>query len=164
MQTYIDNLAKLDNAQSNELVSNGSAEHAVALIIRLLKYAKKNVNIISSKLSLYSNPSVVESLKIALKKDICIKLLLDDYQNSGLDKNNAFLQVCNKHKNCAVKTYSKQLEAHIITRDGKAFRYCEKLGSNTAVASFNYPSVVKNADDNVFGDTDSIFHNAPSFA
>lgn len=163
MQRYIEKLKKLDEESSNELISNGSEKHAIELINRLLVNAKENVNIISSKLSLYNNPSVIGALKTALKNNISIKLLLDNYENSGIDKGNEFLKICQENENCAVKTYAQQLDAHIITRDGKAFRYCEKLGSNTAVASFNYPSVVNNADEKVFGDS-KIFANAPTFA
>ncbi len=163
MQKYIEKLKKLDEENSEELISNGSEEHAIELINRLLINAKKNVNIISSKLSLYNNQSVIDALKIALKNNVSIKLLLDNYADSGVDKENEFLKICKENAGCSVKTYKKQLKAHIITRDGKAFRYCEKLGSNTAVASFNYPSVVKNADENVFGDS-GIFSSAPSFS
>ncbi len=163
MQTYIKKLEKLDDESSSELISNGSEEHAIELIKKLLVNAKKNVNIISSKLSLYNNSSVTDALKIALKNNISIKLLLDDYKNSGVDKRNNFLQICKEYENCSIKTYDQQLNAHIITRDGKAFRYCEKLGSNTAVASFNYPSVVSNADEKVFGEG-GIFGKAPRFS
>ncbi|KAF3982172.1 MAG: hypothetical protein HFP78_03210 [Methylococcales symbiont of Hymedesmia sp. n. MRB-2018] len=163
MNEYIKKLEALDKDDSVELISNGSEEHAIELIKMLLTNAKKNVNIISSKLSLYSDSSVIEALKIALKNGVVIKLLLDNYKNSDINKENIFLKTCKEHKNCTVKTYSQQLKAHIITRDGKAFRYCEKLGSNTAVASFNYPSAVKNADEKVFGE-DGIFSNAPSFS
>ncbi|SFV86385.1 hypothetical protein MNB_SUP05-SYMBIONT-4-564 [hydrothermal vent metagenome] len=162
MQKYIEKLKKLDEKSSEELISNGSEEHAIALINRLLINAKENVNIISSKLSLYNNSLVIGALKTALKNNVSIKLLLDDYADSGIDKGNEFLKICKENTGCNVKTYKQQLNAHIITRDGKAFRYCEKLGSNTAVASFNYPSVVKNADDKVFG-KDSIFSNASNF-
>lgn len=163
MQKYIEKLQELDDSDSDELISNGSEEHAIELIKRLLINAKKNVNIISSRLSLYNNSSVIDALKTALDNKIHIKLLLDNYKNSGIDKKSQFLQICKENENCDVKTYSKQLKAHIITRDGKAFRYCEILGSNTAVASFNYPSVVKNADEKVFGDS-GIFSNAHSFS
>ncbi len=160
MQKYIEKLERLDRENDAELISNGSEEHAIELIKRLLTGAKKNVNIISSKLSLYNDPAVIEGLKTAIDNKISIKLLLDDYENSGINKENSFLQICKKHKNCAVKTYAQQLNAHIITRDGKAFRYCEKLGSNTAVASFNYPIVVRNADDKVFGKNGIFFSKA----
>lgn len=163
MQTYKDKLQQLDDTESDELISNGSKEHAIELIKMLLTNAKKNVNIISSKLSLYNYPSIVAALETALDDNVTIKLLLDDYENSGVDKSNLFLQTCKNCKNCAVKTYNNKLNAHIITRDGKAFRYCESLGSNTAVASFNYPSVVKNADEKVFGEN-SIFSKAPNFS
>ncbi len=163
MQKYIEKLKKLDEESSDELISNGSEEHAIELINRLLINAKENVNIISSKLSLYNNQSVIDALKIALKNNVSIKLLLDSYADSGIDKENEFLKICKENAGCSVKTYKQQLNAHIITRDGKAFRYCEKLDSNTAVASFNYPSVVKNADEKVFGDS-GIFSSAPSFS
>jgi hypothetical protein len=162
-QEYIAKLEAFDNESSDKLISNGSKEHAIELIKRLLINAKRNVNIISSKLSLYNNSSIIIALNTALNNNINIKLLLDDYGKSDVDKENKFLQICKKHKNCDVKTYDQRLDAHIITRDGKAFRYCEKLGSNTAVASFNHPSVVSNADEKVFG-VNGIFSNAPSFS
>lgn len=163
MQKYIEKLKKLDEENSNVLISNGSEEHAIELINRLLINAEENVNIISSKLSLYNNSSVIDALKTALKNNISIKLLLDNYANSGINKENEFLKICEENAYCNVKTYPKQLNAHIITRDGKAFRYCEKLDSNTAVASFNYPSIVKNADNKVFGEN-GIFSSASNFS
>lgn len=163
MQEYIDKLKKLDNQESEELIPNSSEEHAIELIKRLLINAKNNVNIISSKLFLYSDLSIINALITALNNGVRVKLLLDNYENSNVDKNNPFLKICNDHTNCDVKTYNRKLNAHIITRDKKAFRYCEKLGSNTAVASFNHPSVVSNADDKVFSNT-GIFGDALNFS
>jgi hypothetical protein len=98
-------------------------------------------------------------LRLFLMLSYWVFYKLDNYQNSGVDEANKFLNICKNNDFCEVRTYNQQLDAHIITRDGKAFRYCEKLGSNTAVASFNRPNVVENADSKVFG-INSIFEQS----
>lgn len=151
-QLYSNKLKELDNANSKELISNSSENHAKALIYRLITGAKNSINIISSNLSLYTNNSIISELKMALNRGVKVKLLLDNYPNSGLDESNEFIKAC-LEKKCDVRTYGDKLKAHIITRDSSAFRYCEKLGSHTAIASFNTPSTVENSNKQVFGDT-----------
>ncbi len=162
MQKYIEELKKLDKEGSNELISNSSEERATELITQLLANAKNNVNIVSAKLSLYSNPSVIEALKTALANKVTVNLLLDNYPDSGIDKKNNFLKICQQSKNCIVETMPNQLNAHIITRDGVAFRYSEIDGFGTAVGSFNYPIIAKNADEKVFGVSGLFNNSAPS--
>ncbi len=158
MQNYKEKLSKLDSENSDELISNGSKEHAQALIHKFLDTAKKTVNITSKDLSIYNDYAIVNALNTALSKDVKIKILLDDYQNKTI--NNAFLERCTDHKNCEIKTYDKPLKAHIVTRDDAAFRYCDNPGSNIAVASFNRPDVVKNATNKVFG---NFFDKLPEY-
>lgn len=162
MQKYIEELKKLDKEGSNELISNSSEERATELITQLLANAKNNVNIVSAKLSLYNNPSVIEALKTALANKVTVNLLLDNYPDSGIDKKNNFLKICQQSKNCIVETMPNQLNAHIITRDGVAFRYSEIDGFGTAVGSFNYPIIAKNADEKVFGVSGLFNNSAPS--
>jgi HKD family nuclease len=152
-------LEKLDEETSEELISNGTRDHELALIYQFLKTAKQSINIVSSRLFFYNDLSITEVLNIALNKGVKIKILLDDYENSNIDKNNLFLQTCKKYKNCEIKTYDKPLKAHIVTRDNKAFRYCDNPGSNIAVASFNRPNVVKNVEK-VFG---TFFNQQPKY-
>ena len=150
-QSYLNRLEELDISKSEELISNSNADHAKSLIYRLIIGAKESINIISTNLSLYTNDTIISALKMALNRGVKVKLLLDDYPNSGLDKSNEFLKVClEKKENCDVRTYKKQLNAHIITRDDSAFRYCEKLGSHTAIASFNDTKTVSNSNSKVF--------------
>jgi HKD family nuclease len=145
--------------RSNELISNGSKEHAQALIYQFFDKAKKSVNITSKGLSIYNNDKIAEVLNIALNKGVKIKILLDDYQNNKIT-NNTFLSNCLDNKNCEIKTYDKPLKAHIVTRDNNAFRYCANPSSNIAVASFNHPDVVKNATEKVFG---AFFDQQPKY-
>ncbi len=152
-------LSKLDDECSDELISNGSKEHAQALIYQFFDKAKESVNITSKGLSIYNNNEIAEVLNIALNRGVKIKILLDDYQNNKI-ANNAFLDNCINNDNCEIKTYDKPLKAHIVTRDNNAFRYCDNPGSNIAVASFNRPDVVKNATEKVFGD---FFNQQPKY-
>jgi HKD family nuclease len=158
MQNYKEKLSRLDNEHSDELISNGSKEHAQALIYQFLDKAKKSVNITSKGLSIYNDYVIVNALNIALNKDVKIKILLDDYQDNKIT-NNTFLDRCLDNKNCEVRTYDKPLKAHIVTRDDDAFRYCDNPGSNIAVASFNRPDVVENAEK-VFG---AFFNEQPQY-
>lgn len=143
-------LSKLDDEHSDELISNGSKEHAQALIYQFFDKVEKSVNIASTNLSIYNNDEIAEVLNIVLNKGVKIKILLDDYQNNKIT-NNTFLDNCLDNEHCEIKTYDKPLKAHIVTRDNNAFRYCDNLGSNIAVASFNRPDVVKNTTEKVFG-------------
>ncbi len=149
MQNYKEKLSKLDNENSDELISNGSREHAQALIYQFFVKAEKSVNITSKGLSLYNDYAIVDALNTALNRGIKIKVLLDNYQGNSI-ANNDFLDNCLGNENCEVRTYDKPLKAHIVTRDDSAFRYCDNPGSNIAVASFNRPDVVKNAIEKVF--------------
>lgn len=151
MKEYKEKLAQLDNDTSDELISNGSKEHAQALIYQFLDKAKKSVNIISTNLSIYNDSEIVKALNVALYNNVKIKILLDNYQGNTI-ADNVFLNKCLANDYCEVKTYDKPLKAHIVTRDDKAFRYCNDPGSNIAVACFNRPKTVKNAIDNVFSD------------
>ena len=159
MQKYREKLSRLDSKSSDELISNGSKEHAQALIYQFLGKAKKTVNITSKGLSIYNDNAIVSALNMALSKGVRIKILLDDYQNNKITSN-AFLDSCIGHNNCKIKTYNKPLKAHIVTRDDDAFRYCDNPGSNIAVASFNRPNVVKNATEKVFG---AFFDEQPKY-
>jgi len=152
-------LEKLDEETSEELISNGTRDHELALIYQFLKTAKRSVNIISNRLFFYDDLSILEVLNIALNRGVKIKILLDDYQNNKIT-NNTFLSNCLDNENCEIKTYDKPLKAHIITRDNNAFRYCDNPGSNIAVASFSRPSVVKNATEKLFGD---FFNQQPEY-
>jgi HKD family nuclease len=151
--------------RSNELISNGSKEHAQALIYQFFDKAKESVNITSKGLSIYNNDKIAEVLNIVLNRGVKIKILLDDYQNNNkmADNkitNNTFLGNCLGNESCEIKTYNKPLKAHIVTRDNNAFRYCANPGSNIAVASFNRPDVVKNATKKVFG---AFFKKQPKY-
>jgi HKD family nuclease len=159
MQNYKAMLSKLDSERSNELISNGSKEHAQALIYQFFDKAKESVNITSKGLSIYNNDEIAEVLNIALNRGVKIKILLDDYQNNKIISN-TFLGNCLDSENCEIKTYDKPLKAHIVTRDNNAFRYCDNPGSNIAVASFNRPDVVKNATEKVFG---AFFNRQPEY-
>lgn len=159
MQNYKEKLSRLDNDNSDELISNGSKKHAQALIYRFLNKAQNRVNITSTGLSIYNDYGIVDALNIALNKGVKIKILLDNYQNNKIMNNN-FLDICLNNKNCEIKTYNKPLKAHIVTRDDDAFRYCKDPGSNIAVASFNHPDVVENATKKVFG---TFFDKQPKY-
>lgn len=159
MQNYKEMLSKLDSECSDELISNGSKEHARALIYQFFDKVEESVNITSKNLSIYNDDEIAKVLNIALNKGVKIKILLDDYQNNKIT-NNTFLSNCLNNKNCEIRTYSKPLKAHIVTRDNNAFRYCDNPGSNIAVASFNRPDVVKNATKKVFGD---FFNQQPKY-
>ena len=66
-------------------------------------------------------------------------------------------------KFCKVKKSKNKLSAHIISRDKSAFRYCDSPHDpekNEAIASFNRPDVVKNAEQKLFGDS---FDNMKSY-
>lgn len=160
MQNYKEKLSKLDNEHSEELISNGSKEHAQALIYQFLNKAKTSVNIISKSMSIYNDYVIIDALSTALSKGVKIKILLDDYQGEKIT-GNSFLDRCIGNKACEIKTYGKPLKAHIITRDNGAFRYCDNPGSNIAVASFNNPEVVKNATKKVFS---AFFDKQPEYA
>ncbi|WP_139458818.1 phospholipase D-like domain-containing protein [Bathymodiolus thermophilus thioautotrophic gill symbiont] len=159
MQNYKEKLSKLDNDHSNKLISNGSKEHAQALLYQFLDKAKESVNITSKSLSIYNDYTIVDALNTALNNGVKIKVLLDNYQNNKIT-NNIFLDRCLHSENCTIKTYDKPLKSHIITRDDRAFRYCDNPGSNIAVASFNSPDVVKNATETVFG---AFFDKQPEY-
>lgn len=159
MQDYKEKLSKLDSENSSELISNGSTEHAQALIYQFLNKAKKSVNITSKGLSIYNDLAIADVLNTALSEGVKIKILLDDYQGKKI-VNNTFLENCLSNENCEIKTYDKPLKAHIVTRDDSAFRYCDNPGSNIAVASFNRPDVVKNATEKVF---DAFFDRQPKY-
>lgn len=152
-------LSKLDDESSKELISNGSKEHAQALIYQFFDKVKESVNITSTNLSIYNDDEIAKVLNIALNKGVKIKILLDDYQNNKIT-NSTFLNNCLNNKNCEIKTYGKLLKAHIVTRDDNAFRYCDNPGSNIAVASFNRPDVVKNATEKVFN---AFFDKQPTY-
>ena len=158
-QDYKENLLKLDADNSDDLISNGSKDHAQALIYQFLEGAKKSINITSTSLSVYNTDKIVRALGVALKNNITVKVLIDDYQGSKLD-GNRFLAKCLQSNACTVKTYDKPLKAHIVTRDKGAFRYCDNPGSNIAVASFNHPNIVKNAEEKIFGD---FFEQQPDY-
>ncbi len=151
MQSYKEKLLKLDDENSGELISNGSKEHAQALIYQFLSSAKKSVNITSKSLLIYNDYAIVNALNTAISRGVKIKILLDNYQGNGIGDND-FLDSCLSNKSCEIRTYDKPLKAHIVTKDDNAFRYCDNPGSNIAVASFNSPDVVKNAAKKVFGD------------
>lgn len=156
---YKEMLSKLDDEHSDELISNGSKEHAQALIYQFFDKAKESVNITSKGLLIYNNDEIAEVLSIALNRGVKIKILLDDYQNNKVI-NDTFLSNCLDNENCEIKTYDKPLKAHIVTRDNNAFRYCDNPGSNIAVASFNRPDVVENATKKVFG---AFFDQRPKY-
>lgn len=161
MENYQEKLSILDIESSSDLIENGSEEHAKALIYQFLINAEKNVNITSTMLSIYNSDKILQALDVALSNNIKIKILLDSYNNTGSNfSDNKFLIRCLDNATCDVRTYDNPLKAHVITRDGKAFRYCDIPGSNIAVASFNNKEVVENADNQVFSD---FFDKQPKF-
>jgi hypothetical protein len=63
MNEYDDDLRKLQIAESTEIVSNSSTDHARALVARLVGSAKEQVVVFSGSLNpkIYSDPAVIDA-------------------------------------------------------------------------------------------------------
>lgn len=158
---YVEKLEALDKEKSSKLIANGSKIHAQALIKQFIKGAEEKINIVSKDLSIYDDESIRGLLKSAFAREVKFKIILD---GDEISEDNKFLQLCLENDEfCKIKKSESKLSAHIITRDKSAFRYCDNPHEpkiNEAIASFNRPDVVKNAEQKLFGD---YFDNLSSY-
>lgn len=148
-ETYYEMLERLSAEKSPDRVNNSSAEHAADFLYVLIANAEHNINIVSEKLTVYADKWLCRSFERVLDSGVKAKILLDG-NKAEIDRNNKFLAIAKNYKNCQVKMADKKLSAHIVTRDGNAYRYCTNLSDNTAFGSFNQPNIVKDADKQLF--------------
>ncbi len=150
-ETYYKKLERLSAAESAEKVDNSSSAHAVDFLYVLIANAKENINIVSSKLALYTDEWICKAFARVLDSGVQVKILLDG-KTEDINRDNAFLKIAKSHKNCQIKITTATLNAHIVTRDNKAYRYCEDKEQPTAFGSFNQPEEVANANKQLFDD------------
>lgn len=150
IETYYQMLERLSAEKSSSEVENGNAEHAADFLYVLISNAERKINIVSEKLSVYIDEWLCSSFKRVLDNGVKAKILLDGAE-SDIDETNGFLVIAREHKNCQIKISNKKLNAHIVTRDGVAYRYCTDKAHNKAFGSFNQPNVVQSADKQLFG-------------
>jgi len=151
-ETYYAMLERLSTEESPKRVNNSSAEHAADFLYVLISNAQKNVNIVSEKLLVYTDEWLCKALKRVLDNGVKVKILLDGNKEE-IDENNAFLKIAKDSQNCQIKITDKKLGAHVVTRDGVAYRYCTDTAHHTAFGSFNQSQVVQDADNQLFGET-----------
>lgn len=144
-------IEKFDSDNSKEIILNGSATNAQMLFNQIIKGSERTINIISEKLEFYDTHKIVDSIKVALDRNVKVKILLDGQDENEL-KENTFFKICHEHQNCTIKKTVQKIHAHIITRDSMAYRYCVKTDDNSAIASFNGSLIAENADKKVFLD------------
>lgn len=149
-ETYYEMLERLSAEKNSDRVNNSSAVHAADFLYVLIANAEKNINIVSKNLHIYTDEWICKAFKRILDNGIKVKILLDG-KKEEIDENNEFLEVAKGSKNCQIKITDEKLNAHIVTRDGIAYRYCADTQQHTAFGSFNQPNVVKDADKQLFG-------------
>lgn len=145
-------VANYDYNNSETIILNGNVNNAQSLFYYLIEGATKNINIISGKLESYNQTRILDALEYAINSGIKIKVLLDESMeaiNLEKEKNN-FLRYCINSDNCMVKHSSKHFNAHVITRDSKAYRYCKDPTTHSAIASFNGAKIAQHIDEVVF--------------
>ena len=137
---YIEKVSELADAHSDELISNGSKDHAKVLIHALLSRAKSEVKLFSSYLSsdIYDDEAILDALDHVINdRKIKLEILLQEPENS-IDDSQIFLKISKKEH--------KDILSHFMTMDDDAYRFCEdKTNPNRqAVASFKRPKTVSN--------------------
>lgn len=148
-ETYYEMLERLSAEKNADRVNNSSAVHAADFLYVLIANAEKNINIVSKNLHIYTDEWVCKAFKRILDNGITVKILLDG-KKEDIDKDNEFLEIAKNSQNCQIKITDEKLSAHIVTRDGIAYRYCADTQQHTAFGSFNAPTTVKNADEQLF--------------
>jgi len=153
---YTENVSKLADSGSDELISNGNEGHAQILVHQMLLRATDNMRILSTFLrpDIYNDSRIISAMeKIISKGNVEIRILLQDSQK--LSKKNEFLKLCYGYNKCKIyqvaNPRSEELKAHFITMDNKAYRYCADSTKDhyeddaiQAVASFNRPQTADN--------------------
>ncbi len=158
-ETYCKKLERLSSAESAEKFDNSSSTHAADFLYVLIANAKENINIVSSKLALYSDEWICKAFARVLDNGVRVKILLDG-KTEDINLDNAFLKIAKSHDNCQIKITTTTLNAHIVTRDNKAYGYREGEDQLTAFGSFNQPEEVANANKQLFGD---FYNKQPAF-
>ncbi|HQV89151.1 MAG TPA: hypothetical protein PLV19_10990 [Nitrosomonas sp.] len=162
---YIEKVSELADAHSDELISNGSKDHAKVLIHALLSRAKSEVKLFSSYLSsdIYDDEAILDALDHVINdRKIKLEILLQEPENS-IDENTGSYQESKFLNRCVSavsrppsddsqiflkisKKEHKDILSHFMTMDDDAYRFCEdKTNPNRqAVASFKRPKTVSN--------------------
>ena len=109
--------------------------------------------------TIYSDKEIIEYLKDFLQKPNAeLKVLLQTPEEDLEIKNRSFYSICKQSGNCEVKfipenSEYRDMKAHFITMDDKAYRFCADRDKLNGVASFNRPETVQNLNalfDNLF--------------
>ncbi len=145
-------VTKLADSGSPELISNGDESHARILIHQLLIRGTERITIFSSclKPAIYNNERVIFALKEFLNRQgVKLEILLQSPDKEV--ENREFFKLCNSFPGkCEIKHVvnkeHKELKAHFVTMDNKAYRFCadSTKPKTEAVASFNRPKTAIN--------------------
>ena len=159
LSIYEKRVAKLATEESNELIPNGDAMHAKIIVQNLFLRGQQIIRIFTSsfKNDIYDDSNVIDALVRFLNKPHTrVKVLLQDPENDLESKR--IYTVCKGRNNCEIRyinndSKDKDLGAHFITMDDKAYRFCPDINDLKAVASFNRKDTV----DNLNGIFDELF-------
>lgn len=152
MDSYRDDVFRLMEMGSDEIISNGQDAHASALFECFFAYARKTVKILCLDLrpDVFDTPEVIGAATDALNRGVVIEVLV---QNTPPEKSrfrallgNADRDTCNRlsvEVDANRSPLIASCKANFAVMDGVAFRYEPDSSVCKASASMNMPQIAQ---------------------
>lgn len=153
MKNYEDMVEALAKSGSPDVIDNSSAEHAAILIKNMFNYATVCVDLFSGCLtkSVYERQDIKDAGRSFIARGGKVRILVQDENSDEFLKDHEFIRsvksACDDGKdgNFTVSKLSpaigKDIKAHFLVMDKRAYRYEPDKLKHEAVACFNNPDI-----------------------